>query len=247
MNDMRAMTDPRYIQNRDVTDIARIFAQVVDAKSTFTFDHSIGVASLSGFLASRLGFDREVQSKIEIAGLLHDLGKLRIPDEILENPGSLGHQDMLTMHRHSFETYQVLREIKGFEEIALWAAYHHERPNGSGYPFRRSASELGREARIIAVADVFQALAQERPYRKAMALPQICDILRQMAKDELLDHDIVDYVIRNPRECHQQALGLSAQLKRAWKQASIETDHSPMASDSATMPSFTRSDKSPRF
>jgi len=208
MIDMRAMTLPFYIDNDDVKDIARIFAQVVDAKSKFTFEHSIGVAALSRFLASELGFDADSLIKIEIAGLLHDLGKLRIPDEILDKPDRLDRQDTLIMHRHSFETYQVLREIRGFEDIALWASYHHERPDGSGYPFKRSASDLGQEARIIAVADIFQALAQERPYRGAMSITEICAVLAQMAEHNLLDQQIVEFAIKHAQQCHEQASGL---------------------------------------
>ena len=215
MIDMRAMTETHYIENEDVKDIARIFAQVVDAKSKFTFEHSIGVASLSRFLAERLGFCKESQDKIEIAGLLHDLGKLRIPDEILDNPGRLNKQDTLTMHRHSFETYQVLREIRGFEDIALWASYHHEKPNGSGYPFKRVGHDLSREARIVAVADIFQALAQDRPYREAMPTSKICKILRQMADENLLDREVVDYSIQHAQECLEQAVDLGSQLKIA--------------------------------
>ena len=190
-------------------DIARIFAQVVDAKSAFTYEHSIGVASLSRFIAANMGYDGHTLDKIEIAGLLHDLGKLRIPDEILENPGKLNETDTFTMHRHSFETYQVLREIRGFEDIALWAAYHHEKPNGSGYPFKRGGVDLTREARIIAVADIFQALAQDRPYRKAMPTHDICNILHNMAVNNLLDAEVVAFAVSNAVECHQHAVNVS--------------------------------------
>lgn len=224
MVDIRGLCDVVMIANEDVKDIARIFSQIVDAKSAFTFEHSLGVATLSRYIAQQLKFDKTTLDKIEIAGLLHDLGKLRIPDEILDNPGALKPTDIQTMHRHSFETYQVLRQIGGFSEIALWASYHHEKPNGTGYPFKRTGHDLSSEARIIAVADIFQALAQARPYRAAMPLDEIVLTLKQMAGDHLLDREIVQFVIDNQDACLQHAVNLD---KSAVPLSSLELSFSP--------------------
>ena len=79
---------------------------------------------------------------LEVAGLLHDLGKLNVPDEILEKPGPLTGEERMIMMRHSFESYQILRRISGFEQIAEWAAFHHEVLTGTGYPFRKDKKEL---------------------------------------------------------------------------------------------------------
>jgi HD-GYP domain-containing protein (c-di-GMP phosphodiesterase class II) len=143
--------------------------------------------------------------KVEIAGLLHDLGKLKVPDDVLDKPAALNDAERSLMLRHSFESYQILRRIAGLEEIALWAAYHHEIPAGKGYPFHAASGELSPEARIIAVADVFQALAQDRPYRKSLPPTEIRNILLEMAQQQRLDEEVVSRVADDLEQCWQRA------------------------------------------
>ena len=138
-----------------------------------------------------MGFGKDSLAEMEIAGLMHDIGKLCVPDEIIEKPGRLTFAEFSMMERHSFETYQILRHVPGLETVAEWAAFHHEALNGHGYPFRRSAATLAPEARIVAVADVFQALAQVRPYRGAQRLDEISCTLGEFAGKGILDPDIV--------------------------------------------------------
>ena len=171
--------------------VARLISSIVDAKSHFTASHSLGVAQLSRYLGERMGFAPDALAKMEIAGLMHDIGKLCVPDEIVEKPARLTVAEFSVMERHSFETYQILRHVPGLEKIAEWAAFHHEALNGQGYPFRRSAADLATEARIVAVADVFQALAQVRPYRGAQRLDEISHTLGEFASKGILDPDIV--------------------------------------------------------
>jgi putative nucleotidyltransferase with HDIG domain len=189
----------------DMKQLARIFADIVDAKSRFTAEHSPGVSRLARHLAVQFGLDEECCDKVEIAGLLHDLGKLRIPDEILEYPSSLDGASLSAMLRHSFDTYQILRRIDSMEEISQWASHHHEAPSGNGYPFHIKGVEISREARILSVADVFQALAQDRPYRPAMAPEQIVTILRELVQADRLDPDIVEQVVLEPELCWEMA------------------------------------------
>jgi putative nucleotidyltransferase with HDIG domain len=189
----------------ELKQLAQMFANIVDAKSHFTVEHSNGVARLARYLAEKLGLPQARCDMLEVAGLLHDLGKLRVPDEILDKPGPMDERERAVMLRHSFESYQILRRIKGLEEIALWAAYHHEMPAGHGYPFHASSGELGKEARIIAVADVFQALAQNRPYRDGLSSPRIVEMLQEQAAAGHLDREIVALVAKDPEGCWQQA------------------------------------------
>lgn len=156
-----------------------IFARIVDAKSPSP--PSIRSAS-RGWPASaeRLGVSAENCEKLEIAGLLHDLGKLRVPDEILDKPGRLDNRERKIINTHSYETFQILRNIHGFEEITRWAAYHHEEPDGSGYPFHLKADAMPLEARILRVADIFQAMVQIRPYRQGLSDAEVTTFMRDL-------------------------------------------------------------------
>ena len=190
---------------------ALIIGLIVDAKSPFTAEHSLGVARLSKYLGELAGLSSRQNDKIEIAGLLHDIGKLQIPDEILEKPAKLDEHELAVMKSHSYITWQILKPIKGIEEIAQWAAFHHESINGVGYPFRLQGAELSVEARIIRVADVYQAMAQKRPYRDTTAPLDILTLLRKMVAEGEVDGGIVDLVAANLGNCHAVALGLNLQ------------------------------------
>ena len=193
---------------KDLKKMAVVFARIVDAKSHYTAKHSVGVALLAKYLSHLCGLSAEQCSKIEIAGLLHDLGKLRVPDDILEKPGKLNIDDLAHMRHHSYETFMILKRIEGMEDIALWAANHHEALNGKGYPFHRVEKELSIESRIITVADIFQALAQERPYRKPLNPKQILDILKHDTLQGRLDQGLVDLVEQHLPDCYQAATGV---------------------------------------
>lgn len=171
--------------------VARLVSSIVDAKSHFTAAHSLGVAQLARHLADRMGIRADALAQVEIAGLMHDVGKLCVPDEIVEKPARLTPVEFSVMERHSFETWQILRHVPGLETIAEWAAFHHEALNGHGYPFRHKGGRLSMEARIVAVADVFQALAQERPYRGAQPAEEIRAILDSFVANGVLDGEVV--------------------------------------------------------
>lgn len=185
--------------------MATIFAEIVDAKSPFTVEHSLGVSRLARFIGDLVGLSKDKQYKLEVAGLLHDLGKLNVPDEILEKPGPLTLEERMVMMRHSFESYQILSRISGFEDIAKWAAFHHEALAGNGYPFHKDKKELSLEARIVAIADVFQALAQNRPYRDSLPKDEILFIIDEMVAKGTLDPQLVALTKTYSEKCLQCA------------------------------------------
>ncbi|WP_321277269.1 HD-GYP domain-containing protein [Thiomicrorhabdus indica] len=192
------------ISMSELQEMAKIFANAVDAKSPFTYQHSLGVASLARYLAKQIGLSDSTQQRIYLAGLLHDLGKLDMEDEVLDKQGPLDQQERQKMNRHSFVSLMILRRIKGMEDIALWASQHHEKLNGGGYPTREK--DLPLESRILAVADIVQALAQNRPYREGLAMPKILSIVDEMTEQGELDKAVVNCLHANSNQAYQVAL-----------------------------------------
>lgn len=191
-------------------EISNLFRNIIDFRSRFTSTHSSGVAAASAMLSRIFGLtDTEVRL-MEVAGNLHDIGKLFVPNAILEKPGQLTKEAMNVVKGHPYYTFSVLKTIEGLERVAGWAAAHHEKLNGEGYPFRVSGSELSSCARILAVADIFTALAEDRPYRKGMIRKDIEEIMRSMAASGQLDARIVKLVFDSydeiaPFVCERQA------------------------------------------
>lgn len=161
----------------DIDVICEGFADVVDAKSPFTFRHSMGVTDAAVRIAARLGLSEQRQNLVKRASLLHDLGKLRVPNSILDKPAKLEAWEWEIVKEHPGLTRGILSRIRSFRELAEIAGAHHEKLDGSGYPDRKTAEELPLEARIIAVADVYGALTEERPYRQGLPVEQALEIM----------------------------------------------------------------------
>ncbi|MDU2064359.1 MAG: HD domain-containing protein [Sporomusaceae bacterium] len=186
----------------DMIDIAEIFATIIDRTSRFTGAHSRSVASISAFLAEGRGFCDDEVKMMRIAGLLHDLGKLSIPSSVLEKPGHLSGAEFHMIKQHTYYTYRVLEQIEGFETIAEWAAYHHETLDGVGYPFRIPEKALSLGARIVAVADVFTALTETRPYRKNLTLQEVEKIMTGMVDHHKIDGGVTADLFSNSRQIY---------------------------------------------
>jgi HD-GYP domain-containing protein (c-di-GMP phosphodiesterase class II) len=176
----------------EILTIAYSFEYIIDNKSHFTQTHSQKVRKLAVGLAKELGFDEIALKRIEIAASLHDLGKFSIPDKILDKPSSLTPYEYDVVKRHPYYTYNILRLIDGFDDIAKWAAWHHERLDSSGYPFKHNKDILPLGSRIIAIADVFTALTEDRPYRRKLPPDQALRLLEQQVRRGILDGDVVN-------------------------------------------------------
>ncbi|MFW1474920.1 HD domain-containing phosphohydrolase [Vibrio parahaemolyticus] len=186
----------------DMNSLGLYLARIVDAKSPFTYQHSQKVAELSRYLAGKLGLDEHDQEMLFIAGLVHDIGKLKTPDEILHKEGALSKQEYTRIKRHTIDTQLALHKVFPNAKIAEWASNHHERLDGSGYPYHKTSEELDIPSRIIAVADVFQALSQDRPYRGRMSQTQIAEIMDDLIEKNKLCAHVYEVLEQNMKACY---------------------------------------------
>lgn len=178
----------------DCRAIADFFASVVDHKSAFTSRHSLGVADKAARMAVWMGWSPEEADELYLAGALHDIGKMAIGNDILEKPGRLTDEEFSRMKDHAWYTYQILSDVEGLDRIRDWAAFHHEKLDGSGYPFGKSAEELDQKARLMACIDIYQALTEDRPYKSGMSHEAACGILSDMAGKGQLDAGLTEQV-----------------------------------------------------
>ncbi|NLI93418.1 MAG: HD domain-containing protein [Peptococcaceae bacterium] len=158
--------------------LAETFAFLIDQKSTFTGRHSRSVAENAYAMAVELGWDSTQCKDIKIAGLLHDLGKLAVPQKILDKPGSLNEEEIQTIRTHTYYTYNLLSSAGFPKNIIEWASYHHERLDGRGYPFRTPRESLTTGSRLMTIADIFTALTEDRPYRNGLSKEKAMEIIR---------------------------------------------------------------------
>lgn len=181
----------RNFDYKSMRDVSQVFCNIIDSKSPFTGSHSRGISEKTGILCEYYEFDQESYWKMRIAADLHDLGKLMIPNEILDKPAALTNHEFRVIQSHPFYTRKALEMITGFEEIANCAANHHEKLDGSGYPFGLSQEQLDYKSRLLCCIDIYQALTEDRPYRPAMPHNIAIRIMKEMAAKNLIDESIV--------------------------------------------------------
>ncbi|EKD81381.1 MAG: hypothetical protein ACD_39C01833G0002 [uncultured bacterium] len=191
------------LNQSELLSFASLIRRMIDFRSPFTATHSSGVSATAEHIARLAGMNEYECFEIKVAGYLHDLGKLAIPTEILEKPGKLTDDEFNQMRGHTFYTFRALEPIKDLAMINQYGSYHHERLDGSGYPFGLEREHLPLGSRVMAVADVFTALTENRPYRKGMSNEQTIIILSKMAENNKLDKDIVELVRAHHEEINR--------------------------------------------
>ncbi|GAB6036503.1 HD domain-containing protein [Fundidesulfovibrio butyratiphilus] len=187
--------NPR-LEPGEVRSLSRLFSQVIDFRSRFTATHSLGVAATAVALGREMGMDSRTLSRLGLAGELHDLGKLGVPAEIIMKPAALTEEETRLMRNHALFGHAALCKAPGFETVAGWVVNHHERLDGKGYPHQVVAPGLDLGSRVLAIADIFTALAEDRPYRAGMALPSAVRIMEDSARMGAHDPDVTLALIR---------------------------------------------------
>jgi HD-GYP domain-containing protein (c-di-GMP phosphodiesterase class II) len=157
----------KHINSEELFSIGELFRHIIDFKSSFTATHTARVSACAEIMSKLFGLTELEVSMMRIAGNFHDLGKLMIPNSILEKPGRLSKDEFNIIKSHTYYTYRILKSIGGLERITDWAAFHHEKLNGEGYPFHLDYSKLDIGSRIMAVSDIFVALREDRPIEKS--------------------------------------------------------------------------------
>ncbi len=169
----------------DIVHTAEVFGQIVDAKSPWTRLHSIRTAHYAQRIARGLGLGQEEQQEVLLAGFFHDLGKLGVSNLILDKPGRLTTEERQRMERHAPLTYEILEPLTSLRSIAYEASCHHERLDGSGYAQGLAGDTVPLASQIVAVADVFDALTADRPYRAGLSVEEAFQLMRPDAGTKL--------------------------------------------------------------
>lgn len=187
-------------ENREfVNQIIKAFAKCIDLKDKYTNGHSFRVARYAEMIAEKMGFDEQRITDIYNIGLLHDIGKIAVPDKILGKPEKLTDEEFEIVSQHALNGYEILKEIVIRPELAVGAGFHHEHIDGTGYPFGKTGEDIPEIAQIIAVADTFDAMNSTRPYRQQMYAEVIIDEMLSVSGKQL-NPDIVSAFLEIVRE-----------------------------------------------
>jgi putative nucleotidyltransferase with HDIG domain len=182
--------------------LAKTFEQTIESLSSitemrdpYTAGHQVRVAKLACEIASELGMSEEQVVAIRTAALIHDIGKIIIPPEILNKPGRLTALERSFIETHAQASYEILKTIEFALPIAEIVLQHHEKLDGSGYPQGLSGDDIRKEARVLTVADIVEAMASHRPYRPALPLQSALDEI-SLHRGVLYDDEVVDACLR---------------------------------------------------
>lgn len=192
----KAPIDSSPLSEEMLISLSFLIKDIIDFKSPFTVAHSLGVMYCSSYLAEKEKVSKNRLMEFSIVGLLHDVGKLTVPNSIIMKEGALSIRERSIMSQHSYYTYRFLKDAKYSKEICLSAACHHERLDGSGYPFKFHSTKIGLLQRIMAVSDVFVALFEDRPYRKGLCKISIENIMYNLSPHKL-DKRLIDKLLDN--------------------------------------------------
>ena len=196
LSELYEFLEKKVLTREEIIAYIRMLNYAIDFRSETTIVHTIVVEEISWQISKMLGLDDKQSTKIKIASILHDIGKLSIPVNILEKKGKLTKEEFEVIKSHTTVAYQILSNI-GIDDIRDIATLHHEKLNGTGYPFGLKADQIPKEARIVAVADVLSALMEKRSYKEEFSKDEVISILSSMVSNGEIDEKICQLVIEN--------------------------------------------------
>jgi HD-GYP domain-containing protein (c-di-GMP phosphodiesterase class II) len=167
---------------------ARTILRALDAKDSYTFGHSMRVAYFSLVTGAEAGLNIDEMYELELSSIFHDIGKIGTPDAVLNKPSRLSEDEFQIMKQHPENTYEILKDFPYFEKIAVNSRFHHERFDGKGYPMGLKGHDIPLAARIILIADTFDAMTSTRPYRKGLPYEVAFDELNQFSGTQFDPH-----------------------------------------------------------
>lgn len=202
-------------ENQAISEMmVRTILKALDCKDHYTFGHSMRVAYFSLVTGRELGLTEDELKDLELSAIFHDIGKIGTPDQVLNKPSRLTEEEFLVMKQHPEQSYEILKEFPVFEKIAKNARYHHERYDGRGYPEGMKGEEIPLFARIILIADTFDAMTSTRPYRKGLPYSVAYDELNQFSGSQFDPKCVKAFVegmqkeaLKNEEEFHIPLLG----------------------------------------
>ncbi|BBE29954.1 HDIG domain-containing protein [Tepiditoga spiralis] len=172
-------------------DFLKLISMIIDFRSPYTLNHTVSVSNVAKEIAKEMLDDYDA-NLLYMAGLMHDIGKIKTPLYILHKEGGLSYYEMNIMRKHVGETFRIFENFCSLKEIVLIASQHHEKLDGSGYPWGLSASQLSIGARILQIADMYVALREDRPYREGMSVEKALGIIEDMVEKNKLDKKVFD-------------------------------------------------------
>ena len=192
----------------NIVDFSLMLSRIIDFRSRFTASHSYTVGQLSYLLGGLFGFSEERRKKLLVSGYLHDIGKIGIDPGLIEKDGPLTDEEFNLIKLHSYYTGQILNELshsEWFNEIVSWAEKHHEKSDGSGYPYSLDDSKLDEGGKIITFSDIISALMEERPYRKSLHIDTAFDIMKDKLSP-LISVDMFNVIEEHKKEINHLVL-----------------------------------------
>lgn len=177
-------------------DLTNILKAILNTKSPFTYEHSSRVAILASSMANYYNFDEQKKEEFIFAAIFHDVGKLLVPNSIINKKGPLTKEEFMIIKEHPLHTNKLLKKVPVFNNICKWASQHHEKLNGSGYPYGLVENQLCFESQLLSVIDIYEALSSDRPYREALSEENLSQIMYEMSNKGELNKMIVEDVLK---------------------------------------------------